>query len=285
MILPAHAVETGAALLTLSGIAYHVLALLAARAFRRAQAAAATPAANVPFAPPVSILKPLKGVDPSMYTGFVSHCTQTYSAPFEILFGISSLEDPVVALVGRLRVEFPAVPIRLVECPERLGTNGKVSSLVQLLPHAQFEHILVNDSDIRVGPDYLAGVFAPFADAQMGLVTAPYIGLAEKTLPSRLEALGISTDFLPGVLTARWLEGGIRFGLGSTLATTKSALAAIGGFEALLPELADGLRVGCAPRCCGLQGGACTRGRRHHHTRLHLEGLLRSPAALGSLHA
>ena len=245
------AVEISAALLTLSGMAYHGLVLLGARAFRKSEASAKRSEDAAPFAPPVSILKPLKGLDPRMYAGFVSHCVQQYPAPFELLFGISSLEDPVVSLLGRLRVEHPDVAIRVIECPERLGANGKVSSLVQLLSHAQFEHVIVNDSDIRVGTGYLAGVLSAFVDERVGLVTAPYIGLAEATRPSRLEALGISTDFLPGVLTARWLEGGIRFGLGSTLATTKTTLAKIGGFEALLTELADDYELGARLAAAG----------------------------------
>ena len=234
------AVEIVAALLTVSGIAYGMLALMGARAFERD----AKQRGVSGFAPGVSILKPVKGVDARMYAGFVSHCVQSYAGEFELLFGVRSLEDPAVSEVARLLVEYPQVSIRLVECPKVLGTNGKVSSLAQMLPQARFEHVVVNDSDILVSPEYLANVVAPFAEATVGLVTVPYVGQAEKSLWSRLEALGISTDFMAGVLTARKLEGGIRFGLGSTLATTKSALAAIGGFEALADQLADDYEMG-----------------------------------------
>ena len=237
------AAEIVAALLTAGGIAYSLLALFGARAFEHdARAAAKLDAQG--FAPAISILKPVKGVDPLMYAGFVSHCVQQYAGEFELLFGVSSLDDPAVAEIARLRLEYPQISIRLVECPERLGTNGKVSNLAQMLPHASFEHLVVNDSDILVSPQYLAHVVAPFAQEKTGLVTAPYIGRAEGTLWSRLEALGISTDFMAGVLTARKLEGGIRFGLGSTLATTKTALASIGGFESLLEQLADDYEMG-----------------------------------------
>lgn len=247
MLSFASAVETAAASLTLGGIAYHLLALWAARDFGRA-----TPGSKPDQdALSISILKPLKGLDSRMYAGLMSHCEQNYTAPFEIVFGVSSLEDPVVALVGRLRIEYPQIPIRLIECTARLGSNGKVSVLTQLLSQARFEHILVNDSDIRVSPNYLAAIAASLRRERVGLVTAPYIGLAEGTLPSRLEALGISTDFLPGVLTARRLEGGIRFGLGSTLATTKTALASIGSFEALLDQLADDYELGARLHAAG----------------------------------
>ena len=234
------------ALLTLAGVAYSVLALWGDRQFRRAANLHATPGKL----PGVSILKPLRGVDPRMYVGFVSHCNQRYAGPFEIVFGVTSLQDPAVAEVARLRVEYPAIPIHLVECTERLGPNGKLSSLAQMLPCAQYEHILVNDSDILVSPEYLTRVLTPFASAEatterpLGLVTVPYVGRAERTLPARLEALGISTDFIPGVLAARSLEGGLRFGLGSTLATTKTALASIGGFESLVDQLADDYELG-----------------------------------------
>jgi len=129
-------------------------------------------------------------------------------------------------------------------CAKNLGANTKVSNLAQMLPEAKYEHILVNDSDIRVQPDYLRRVTAPLADPQVGLVTCLYRGVPARTLGSRLESLGISTDFSAGVLAARQLEGGIRFGLGSTLVFRRSDLQAIGGFEALVDYLADDYEIG-----------------------------------------
>jgi ceramide glucosyltransferase len=234
--------EIVAALLTLSGVAYGVIALVAVRGFERQKIKITN------FAPPVSILKPVKGVDARLYASLESHCKQEYPGEIELLFGVSSLDDEAVAEVARLRVEFPQIQIRLVECPRRLGANGKVSNLAQMLPHARFEHVLVNDADIAVSPKYLQRVMGLFADEKVGLVTTPYFGVAQGGLWSRMEALGIATDFMAGVLTARKLEGGIRFGLGSTLATTKTALARmggqIGGFEALVDQLADDYEMG-----------------------------------------
>jgi ceramide glucosyltransferase len=244
------------ALLTVAGIVYCIMALWAVRRFERAgvpgqlagRGGAAPSPQTSPFAPGFSILKPIKGVDARMYAALASHCAQNYPGEFELLFGVSSLSDPAVAEVARLRVEYPHIHIRLIDCPQRLGPNGKLSNLAQMLPHARFEHILVNDSDILVSPSYLTHVAAAFStqpdQTRIGLVTAPYIGIATRTLWSRLEALGISTDFIPGALVARAVEGGLRFGLGSTLATTKSALAAIGGFEALTDQLADDYELG-----------------------------------------
>lgn len=245
------AVEAVFALLTIAGLVYMLLALWGARDFVRSSQRRTLPA-EAPH--DVTLLKPVKGIDPRMYTGFVSHCEQQYNGRFEILFGVSSLDDPAVGEVNRLRAEYPAIDIRLVECPQRLGASGKVSNLAQMLPHARYEHVVINDSDICVSRDYLARIMQGFVSHngrhEVGMVTAPYLGRAAAsrreglTLWARLEALGISTDFMPGVLTARKLEGGIRFGLGSTLATTKSALNKIGGLEPLADFLADDYELG-----------------------------------------
>jgi ceramide glucosyltransferase len=248
-------VEGFTTLLTVGGLIYMLLALLGARDFEHHWRKVARGAADQPaFAPNVTILKPLKGVDARMYAGFVSHCQQRYAGHFEILFGVSSLDDPAVEEIERLRREFPFCTIRLIECPERLGTSGKVSNLIQMLRQAQYPYILINDSDIRVSPHYLERVMACFGaagkeDQRVGMVTAPYLGRTSAegkglTLWSRLEALGISTDFLPGVLTARKIEGGIRFGLGSTLAVSRTALTAAGGLEPLVDYLADDYEIG-----------------------------------------
>ncbi len=242
----ATAIEAITTLLTLAGLAYLLLALWGARSFAHYWFKRKL---DDGFAPDVTILKPVKGVDPRMYAGLASHCRQQYAGRFEIVFGVSDLDDPAVGEVERLRAEFPECAIRLVECRERLGTSGKVSNLVQMLREARYEHVIINDSDIFVSSRYLTRVMACFADAQVGMVTAPYIGRTAEARPgmtiwSRLEALGISTDFLPGVLAARWLEGGIRFGLGSTLATSKTALAKAGGLEPLVEYLADDYEMG-----------------------------------------
>ena len=230
--------------MTMGGIVYSLLALRSAQDFERVRPGKVELTGLVPG---VSILKPVKGVDPRMYVGLASHCAQHYAGEVELVFGVSSLEDAAVAQVARLCVEHPdsdRLTIRLVECPERLGTNGKVSNLAQMLKQAKFEHIIVNDSDIVVSPEYLNRVMTPFARQGTGLVTVPYFGRAENTLWSRMEALGIATDFMPGVLVARNIEHGLHFGLGSTLATTKTALASIGGFEALVDQLADDYELG-----------------------------------------
>ena len=235
------AVSTGASL------GYCALSIWAAARFgRRARAPAATDF------PPVSILKPLKGTDPQMYESFRSHCLQQYPA-YEIVFGVSGADDPAVPLVRRLEREFPDRGIRLVLCPEQLGANGKVSALIQLARAANYDVLVVNDSDIRVAPDYLGTVLAELESAKTGLVTCLYRGVPAKTLGSRLEALGISTDFVPGVLVAREIEGGLGFGLGSTLAFRRRQLDSIGGFESIADYLADDYELGKRIRDLGLK--------------------------------
>jgi ceramide glucosyltransferase len=235
-------VASATTLLTVAGLAYYLIALWSARSFLR------RPRFPAGFAPPISILKPLYGLDPGMLEAFASHCHQNYSGDYELLFGVSHLDDPAVAVVQQLQVNFPERAIRLIQTPEILGPNGKVSNLAQLVPHARFHYLIFNDSDIRVGPNYLAHVLAPFAPREhqkpTGLVTALYRGRAHRTLGSKLEALGISTDFAPGVLTSRLLERGIHFGLGSTLAVSRSALDAVGGLAPFAEYLADDYELG-----------------------------------------
>jgi ceramide glucosyltransferase len=196
---------------------YYLLCLWSAGDFlrRRKAGESARPtqsAGPTQLLPPVSILKPLKGTDPEIYESFRSQCLQDYPE-YEIIFGVHDADDPAVESVRRLQGEFSGRAIQLVVCPEILGANVKVSNLVKMLAAARYEHLIVNDSDIRMESDYLRRIVELLADPQVGIVTCLYRGVAGSTLGSRLEALGISTDFCAGVLAARQLEGGIRFGL------------------------------------------------------------------------
>lgn len=193
--------------------------------------------------PPVSILKPLKGIDPEIWESFCSHCEQDYPE-FQLIFGVSDPCDPAIEIVRKLQAKYPNLSIDLIVCKLLLGANIKVSNLTQMLSAARHDLLLINDSDIRVSSDYLRNVIAPLSDASVGLVTCLYRGIASPTVGSRLEALGISTDFVPGVLSARFLENGLHFGLGSTLAFRRRDLETIGGFEVLLDYLADDYELG-----------------------------------------
>jgi ceramide glucosyltransferase len=253
-ILLAQSIAVLTTVLAVAGMGYFVAALIAAHVFRAARRAALPV-----FAPAVSILKSLKGYDVGMMEAFRSHCHQFYQGDYELLFGVSSMDDLAASAVQHLQQEFPDQVIRLVVCPERLGTNGKVSTLIQLARHARFDFLLINDSDITVAPRYLQHVMAHFAppaesepgaappaqaQKEVGLVTALYRGSPSSSLPSRLEALGISTDFQAGVLLSRMIEGGLHYGLGSTLAVRRTALEKIGGLVTLVDHLADDYELG-----------------------------------------
>jgi ceramide glucosyltransferase len=242
----AFAVEMATTLLALAGLGYYFAALVATYLFL----GASRPSLAEP-APSVSILKPLKGLDPAMLDAFRSHCRQQYAGEYELIFGVSSLDDPAAAAVHQLQQEFPGHAIRLIECPQQFGTNRKVGVLIQLAPHARHQYLLINDSDITVGPHYLERVLSYFAPARplgskrtLGIVTALYRGRAHGTLGSRLEAMGLSTDFHPAVLLARVVERGLRYALGSTLCVSREALASIGGLEVLADQLADDYELG-----------------------------------------
>lgn len=238
-------IEALAAALAIGGCGYYLLCWWCARDFLRAPHSSST------FAPPVSILKPLRGTDPGMYESFRSHCAQQYPE-YELIFAVSDKADPAVAEVERLQREYPQRAIRLMVCERILGPNGKVSGLAQMLPEARYDYLIVNDSDIRVEADYLSRIMAPFADPQVGMVTCLYRGIAARTFWSLLEAAGINSDFAAGVLVARWLQG-VGFGLGSTLAFPRRALEEIGGFEPLLEYLADDYELGARIAASGKQ--------------------------------
>ena len=235
--------ELVCALGALSSLGFYILSVFGVASFLRLKrnAGGAFRSPN-PF-PPVSILKPLKGIDPHIWESFCSHCEQDYPE-YELIFGVNDPLDPAVEFVRRLRVQYPQRHIELVISSPDLDTNRKVGALSKMLSSARFETLLINDSDIHVAPDYLRRVIAPLGHPGVGMVTCLYRGVAASTLGSRLEGIGISTDFVPGVLSARIIENGIHFGLGSTLAFRRSDLRAIGGFEGIRDYLADDYELG-----------------------------------------
>jgi len=236
--------EAATALGTLASLSFYLLSGLGLIRFlsdhRKKPRQASVPDSQLP---PVSILKPLKGIDPDIWESFCSHCELDYPE-FQIVFGVSDPNDPAVEVVRKIQAKYPQRQIELIECQRILGANGKVSNLAQMLPAARHDILLVSDSDIRVPKDYLRRVTAPLRDDSIGLVTCLYRGIAGRSLGSHLEAIGISMDFVPGVLSARIVDRGIHFALGSTMAFRKSDLAAIGGFEVLLDYLADDYQLG-----------------------------------------
>lgn len=203
------------------------------------------------FHPPVSMLKPVMGLDYQMYENFVSLVQQDYPE-FELLFGVADASDPAVAVVERLQRDYPQHNIRLIVAP-LMGVNRKASILHTLAAQAAHPILVVNDSDMRVTPDYLRRVVAPLADERVGLVTCPYKGGLPLTLTARLEALHMGVSFLPGTVVAWWL--GISFGLGATMVLRRADLQRIGGFAAVAHYLADDYQIGA--RIGGLGLSVC----------------------------
>jgi ceramide glucosyltransferase len=194
------------------------------------------------YTPPVSLLKPVRGVDFATYENYSSFCWQDYP-DYEILFAVNDAADAAVPLIHRLIAEFPGRQIRLLVGAENLGANRKVNKLARLSGEAQHEILVLTDGDVRVGPNYLREVVAPFVEESTGAVTSFYRGIAERNLGAELEAIGASSDFFAGVLMAEWTEG-INFALGASIVTTKRWLAKIGGFEAITGMLADDYELG-----------------------------------------
>ncbi len=230
-------------LLSLAPFAYYLLAIFAAHRFFRGPGS--VPAAAFTDHPPgVSMLKPIHGLDRETYENYASFCRQNYPE-FEILFCVSDAGDPAVPVISNLIRDFPERSIRLLTGSEPLGASDKVNKLVRMAREARHEILIVSDSDVRVGPNFLRAIAPSFADPQVGGVTCLYRGLVEECFAATLEALGNSTDFAPGVLVA-WLFGNraLDFMLGAVMATTKKHLAEIGGFESFVDYFCDDYELG-----------------------------------------
>ncbi len=224
------------AALTAGGMVYLILTAIAARRCLSPPIASGAPM-------PVSILKPLAGADLGLEENLRSFFTQEYAARFEILFATRTAADPAVPIVRKLQAEFPAVPSRLLFVGEPPYANAKVWSLQHLVVAAQYDVLAMADSDIRVTAQFLAAVAAEFSDPRVDLATCPYRAIGGPSLWSRLEAAGLNTEFIGGLLAARMLEG-VRFAVGPTIIARRRVLEAIGGFEKLSPYLAEDFVMG-----------------------------------------
>jgi ceramide glucosyltransferase len=221
----------------LAAALYYCLAIVAAATWRAWLTA--QPLRNAP-ASPLSILKPVHGRDPQFYEAIRSHATQDYPE-FEILFGTNNPNDPALPDIRRLQREFPERRIEIVIARSD-APNAKVGVLAELAKHARHPLLLVNDSDIVVEPGYFRAATAPLSDAGIGVVTCLYRAAAQ-SLPSRLESLGIATEFAPSVMVARLL-GVADFALGSTMVFRADTLERIGGFATIANFLADDYQLG-----------------------------------------
>jgi ceramide glucosyltransferase len=219
-------------------LGFYVAAAFSALRFARRQ----SKERSAEFTPHVSVLKPVHGVDFGSEENFASFCNQNYPN-FEILFAVNDESDPAVPLIRKLAAAHPERKIRLFTDAPLLGENRKVNNLALMTCEASHEILAITDGDVRVGPDYLRSVVAPFANSETGAVTSLYNGVAQNNLFGELEALGAASDFAAGVLVAERMEG-LNFALGASIVTTKTWIQGIGGLEPISHLLADDYELG-----------------------------------------
>ena len=224
------------ALLVAGSLVYCVLIIVAAVRYRGVRPA------PLRAATPISILKPLAGIDDGLEENLRTFFEQEYP-DFEILFAVRTPDDPAIAVVERLRARYGSVPSRLLVTGEPPYPNAKVYSLDRMLGAARHDLLVMSDSDIRVTPDMLAVIAAEFQDANLGLATCPYRAVPGRSFWNTLEAVGLNTEFIGGVLVARMLDG-MKFALGPTIAARRATLVGIGGFDAVKDFLAEDFVMG-----------------------------------------
>ena len=219
---------------------YYGIALFSGwRFFGRSGAARPMPTT---FTPPVSILKPVRGLDPDAYENFISFCRQDYPV-YEIVFCVGDRSDPVLPVIEKVIADFPQQDIRVLYGSGREATNDKVAKLARLAKEARYEILVINDSDVRAEPEYLRTIVAPLADPKVGAVTCFYVPTDETTFVQKLQTIGMYSDFYPGIVVA-WQLDGVKFALGPTIATSRARLAEFGGYEMIENRPADDLLVG-----------------------------------------
>jgi len=224
------------AALVIGSLVYCVLTIIAAVRYRAVRPAV------LDTAPAISILKPLAGVDDGLEENLRSFFEQRYGC-FEILFAVRSAEDPAIAVVERLQASYPGIPSRLIVTGEPPYANAKVFSLDRMLAAASYDLLVMADSDTQVSPAMLQTIAAEFQDPRLGLATCPYRAVPGRSFWSTLEAVGLNTEFISGVLVARMLDG-MKFALGPTIAARRETLERIGGFDAVKDYLAEDFVMG-----------------------------------------
>ena len=191
---------------------------------------------------PISILKPLAGLDDGLTANLRTFFEQDYPA-FEILFAVRHESDPAAVVVAELQQRYLHVPSRLIVTGEPPYPNAKVYSLDHMLSAAANDLVVMSDSDVRATPDLLRTIAAEFQDEHLGMATCPYRAVPGASFWSRLEATGMNTDFWGGALVARMLEG-MRFAVGPTIAARRRVLQSIGGFDRVKDYLAEDFVLG-----------------------------------------
>jgi ceramide glucosyltransferase len=219
---------------------YCLLAVVAA--YRHALSGQPSPLSEAAAIAAISVLKPLAGLDEGLEENLRSFFEQDYGS-FELLFAVRQESDPAVPLVRRLLREYPDVPASLIVTGDAPYPHAKVFSLKSMFDQARHDLIVMSDSDVRVGKDFCRTLAAEFEEQSLGLVTCPYRAVAGKSIWSRLEALGMNTDFHAGLFTAVMMEG-TKFAVGPTIVAKRSVLEALGGIECVKDYLAEDYMLG-----------------------------------------
>ncbi len=218
---------------------YYFIALYSSwRFFRRA---AQSKPYNSSFTPPVSILKPVRGLDPDAYENFASFCVQDYPE-YEILFCVDR-QDPAAPILEKLKCDFPERKIRLLYGSGRNGINDKVARLVRLTNEASYDLFVITDGDVRVEPNYLRSVVAPFENPKLGAATCLYASTQENTFLQKVQSIAMISDFFAGIIVA-WKLDGVKFTLAQTILTTRENISGFGGYQVLEDRPADDLYIG-----------------------------------------
>lgn len=218
-------------------LAYYLLCLYAAFHFRRRRRTWPTD-----YTPPISVLKPVGGIEHGTYENFVSFCRQDYPV-YEILFCVNDENDSAVPVIERLIKEFPDRSIRLLIGRDHRGLNPKADKLCRLVREARYDLFVTSDSDVRVGPNYLRSVAAPFSDPGVGVVSAFFQAQVEKNCVSQLQSLSYVADFWTHGMVSYFLEKGFKWGTGATVAMPRQLLAMIGGYESIVDYHSDDFRI------------------------------------------
>jgi ceramide glucosyltransferase len=196
---------------------------------------------NDDFTPPVSCLKPIKGLDIEAYENYASFCRQDYPE-YEIVFCIDP-GDPALAVIERLVREFPEKDIRVLFGSNRVAVNDKVARLTRLTNEAKYDIFIITDGDVRVGPDYLRSVVSPFRNPKLGAATCLYRAAKERTFLESLQSISMASDFFAGILVA-WKLDGVKFTLAQSILTTRAAIQSFGGYAYLEDRPVDDMQVG-----------------------------------------
>jgi ceramide glucosyltransferase len=203
-----------------------------------------------PKAPAVTIVKPLKGLDRDLYENLRSFCTLDYPA-YQLLFTLATPDDAALPVLSRLRAEFPALDMEIIVSKSRIGFNPKINNASNAAPFIKHDFILMSDSDVRVQPDFLRRMAAPFRDPKVGLVTAFYQATTPRGAWARLEGLSVNAHFLPQAVVAAAF--GMRFAMGAALLARREAFEAAGGFATMAAHLADDFILGEGVKASGYE--------------------------------